>query len=200
MRCRTFFHCLAGLAAAALLANCGGAPPPSESFYRLTPAIQVAPRAGGPLPGAVEVPSFRADGLLGDRSILYRKGSSNVAGYSYHLWWTVPTVLVQQSLIDTLRRATAFETVAGPEMKLNRAFEIIGRIRRFEQNGASVIVELELNLRPSRAGGGTLLLKTYTQEIAAADASVPAAVAAFSTAFDHIWAEFITDLATIKFF
>ncbi len=184
-------------ALAALLVGCGGSSVPPASNYRLSPAADVAPRAGGPLPGTVDVPSFRADGLLNERAIVYRTGGNALAGYSYHYWWSSPATLLQQSLVDTLRRASAFELVATPELRLNRTYEVVGRIRKLEHTGSGVSVEIELLLRVARTGA-PLVFKSYTQEIAAADSSVPAAVNAFSTAINNIWAAFIADMGAVK--
>jgi ABC-type uncharacterized transport system auxiliary subunit len=163
------------------LAACGGGPVPRDNYYRLAQPVNVEPRAGGPLHGAIEVVPFRADGLLNNRAILFRAGPSAIEAYSYHFWW----------------QAQAFDAAAGPEMRLVRDFEVVGRVRRFEQVGASVVVEIELSMRSGR-GGAPLLLKTYTEEVAAGDESVPSAVAAFSTAVNRIWAGFVTDLAGVK--
>ncbi|TAL00715.1 MAG: hypothetical protein EPO08_12670 [Rhodospirillaceae bacterium] len=189
-------HALVLLAAFGL-ASCGGGAVPRDNYYRLVSPTEVATRTGGPLSGAAEVQPLRADGLLNDRAILFREGPSSIQGYSYHFWWQAPGSMLQQSLIDDLRRAFAFDMVAGPEMKLDRAYDVIGRIRRLEQGPASVVVELELSLRSAR-GGAPLLLKTYTEEVPTADGTVPTAVSAFSTALDRIWADFVTDLGTIS--
>lgn len=179
------------------LANCGGGEPvPRDTYYRLS-AADISARTGGPLHGAVEVFPFRAEGMINNRGILFKSGPSAIEAYSYHFWWQQPGTLLQQSLIDALRSAQAFDAVAGPEMRLARDYEIVGSIRRLEQSGAAVDVEVELSLRSGR-GGAPLLLKSYTEEVAATDESVPAAVAAFSTAVGHIWSRFVADLATVR--
>jgi ABC-type uncharacterized transport system auxiliary subunit len=172
---RIAFLAVMGLA----VASCGGAPVPRDTYYRLA-AADISARTGGPLHGAVEIYPFRAEGMINNRGILFRSGPSGIEAYSYHFWWQQPGTLLQESLIDALRSAHAFDSVAGPEMRLARDYEIIGRVRRFEQSGAAVDVEVELSLRSGR-GGAPLLLKTYTEEVAAADESVPAAVAATSS-------------------
>jgi ABC-type uncharacterized transport system auxiliary subunit len=168
---------------------------PPNTYYRLA-ASDISVRAGGPLPGTVDVPSFRADGMLNNRAILHREGPSAVSGYNYHFWWQAPGVMLQQSLVDALRQASAFQLVATPELHLDRSYEIIGQLRKFEQNGAGVSVEVELMLRNVRSGK-PLLLKTYQQQVAASDGTVPAAVSAFSTAVSRIWADFVSDLGAV---
>jgi len=177
------------------LAGCGGGTVPPDNYYRLVPPADVAQRTGGPLPGAVEVQPLRADGLLNDRAILYHNGPARIDGYSYHFWWQAPGTLLQQSLIDDLRTAHAFETVAGPEMKLDRTYEIVGRIRHLEQGTNNVDVEVELSLRA--ANGDTLLLKSYQQKVPISGEAVQDAVVAFSTAVGNIWADFVRDLEAI---
>jgi ABC-type uncharacterized transport system auxiliary subunit len=178
------------------LAACGGAKAPETSYYRLHHVTDIPTRAGGPLPGVVDVPAFHADGLVNDRAIVYRKGPATVAAYSYHFWWEAPDTMLQDSLVDALRRANAFQLVTTPELRLDRSYEVIGRVRRFEQEGAGVNVEVELMLRLTTSGA-PLLLKTYRQNVPAADTSIPAAVDAFSTAVDQIWAQFIADLDAV---
>jgi ABC-type uncharacterized transport system auxiliary subunit len=138
--------CLALLLTAVFLAGCGGGAAPRDSYYRLLLSGDVPVRAGGPIPGAVEVQALRADGLLNGRAILFRDGPTDIEGYSYHFWWQAPGGMLQESLIDTLRTAQAFETVAGPEMKVDRTYDILGRIRRLEQGAGGVHVELELTV------------------------------------------------------
>ncbi len=192
------FRQFAAALALVLLAACGGGSTPQEAYYRLSPPGDVSARAGGPLKGAVEVPHFRADGLLNDRAILYRQAANTLSGYSYHFWWMAPTVMLEQSLVDTLRKANAFDTVTTPELRLNRTYEIVGHIRRLERGPSAVSVELELLLRNPRTGA-PLLFKTYTQEASvAADADMSSVVSAFSTAVSTIWTNFIADLGNVQ--
>jgi ABC-type uncharacterized transport system auxiliary subunit len=188
----------AAVAALALvLAGCGGGSVPPDVYYRLNAPADVALRAGGPMAGTVDVAPFRAEGLLNDRAIVYRTAADTFAGYSYHFWWAAPGALLQQSLVDVLRRAKAFDIVATPELRLDRTYEIVGRVRRLEHTGGAVAVEIELLLRVARSGA-PLLFKTYTQDVRTADPSVPAAVAAFSAAVNAIWAAFLADLAGVR--
>ncbi len=191
------FGCAAVLLAALALTSCSGSPAPRDNYYRLAEPADVPARTGGPLPGAAEVVPLRADGLLNDRAIIFQKGPTVIEGYSYHFWWQAPGSMLQQSMIDTLRRAQAFEQVAGPEMKLNRVYDVVGRIRRMEQGSNNVVVELELSLRLAR-GGEPLLLKTYTEEVPTTGNGIPAAVDAFSTAVARIMNRFVSDLGMLK--
>jgi ABC-type uncharacterized transport system auxiliary subunit len=178
-----------------MLAACGSSSAPESYYYRLT-AAAVPQRQGGPLPGAVEIPPLKADGMVNGRGILAGQDETGIKAYNYHSWWQAPGVMLQESLIDALRRAQAFEIVAGPEMRVRREYDVVGRIRRFERNGSRVVVEIELALRLAR-GGEPLLLKTYREEAPAGD-TMPSVVHGFSTAVNAAWAAFVTDLGSIS--
>jgi ABC-type uncharacterized transport system auxiliary subunit len=191
---------LAGLSGAALLAACSSDPPPRDTFYRLGSPATPAPRTGGPLPGTLEIPPLRAEGIINERAILYRDGPRQLAQYSYHAWVQPPTVMVQREIIDVLRAAKAFDSVTSPEMRLDRDYEMIGKLRQWEQvrgegqNAAAI--EIEIALRRVR-GNQQLLLKTYNATTPASSDSVDAAVEAFTRGMDTIYAALIADLGTL---
>jgi ABC-type uncharacterized transport system auxiliary subunit len=191
--------CLAGLAASGLAA-CAADPPPPEVFYRLGDPAPVQPLAGGPIQGIVDVPPVRTMGVVGGRAILYRNGPSQVSAYNYHAWQEPPGVMLQRALLTALRAAQAFETVATPEMRLDRAFELMSDLARFEHvlvgGGAGVSLEMEISLRRVR-GNAQLLLKTYRADETAANTTVAAAIPAFRRATDRICAELLADLAQL---
>ncbi len=188
------FVMVAGLAA--ILTACGGSSAPEAYFYRLAAADTATQRQGGPLPGAVEVSPLKADGMVNGRGILAGQDGTGIKAYNYHSWWQAPGVMLQESLVDALRRAQAFQTVASPEMKVAREFDVVGRVRRFEQNGSRVVVEIELTLRLAR-GGSPLLIKIYHEEAPAGD-TMQSVVQGFSTAVNAVWAAFIVDLGSIS--
>lgn len=186
-----------GLAA---LGACSSDPPPPEVFYRLGAAAPVQPLAGGPIRGIVDVAQVRTQGVVGGRAILYREGPDQVIAYHYHAWQEPTGVMIQRALLDTLRTAQAFETVATPEMRLDRNYELMGDLRLLEHvlsgGGASVTVEIEITLRRI-AGNQQLLAKTYRAEEPASGATVAAAIPAFTKAFDKIAAALLADMAAL---
>ena len=69
---------LAGLLA---LGGCSVGGAPRDSFYRLAESSPpVLP--GGPIPGVIDVPPFRAAGIINERSILFRSGTNELSQYS----------------------------------------------------------------------------------------------------------------------
>jgi len=188
-------------AAAFGLTACGSADPvPPDMFYRLTGLAQPAALAGGPIKGTIEVPPFRAAGVVNERAILYREGPRALTQYSYHSWSEPPAVLVQQAFIDALRSAQAFALVGTPSMRLDRDYELIGALQQFEHviagNAGTAVVEVEVVLRRVR-GNQVLIAKTYRGEEPASVSDIDAAVGSFAKAMDKILAEFLRDLAAL---
>jgi ABC-type uncharacterized transport system auxiliary subunit len=190
---------LAGSTALALggsLSSCSSDPVPKDSYYRLERAAEVTPLAGGPIKGTVEVPAFRAEGLLNERALLYREGAS-LSQYSYHAWLEPPSIMLSRAFIDALRAAQAFTMVASPEMRLDRDYELLGSVRQLEQViGTGVVIALDMSLRRVR-DGRELLVKTYRAEEQAGGDAVEAAVSAFSRALDRVIAQFLGDVAAL---
>ncbi|MCC6914855.1 MAG: membrane integrity-associated transporter subunit PqiC [Rhodospirillaceae bacterium] len=189
---------LAGLAAGALAA-CAGDPPPPETFYRLGTPAPVQALAGGPIKGIVDVSQVRTQGVVGGRAILYRSAPDQVIAYHYHAWQEPTGVMMQRALLDALRAAQAFETVATPEMRLERNFELQGDLLTLEHvlagAGGRVVVEIEITLRRI-AGNQPLLMKTYRAE-EPAGATVASTIPAFTRAVDKITAGLLADLAAL---
>jgi len=182
------------------LGACAQDPVPRDMFYRLPQPAPVAVRAGGPIQGVVEVPPFRAAGIVSQRPILYRTGPRQLEQYSYHDWLEAPTMMLQRGLIDVLRQAQAFSSVTSPEMRLDRDFELMGDLRQWEhvrESGASAVaIEIEISIRRVK-DNAQVLLKTYRASEAAQGESVDAAVAAFARGMDAVYAAFLTDVAAL---
>ena len=189
---------IAGLLASALTA-CAADPPPPETFYRLGAPAPVQALAGGPIKGIVDVSQVRTQGVVGGRAILYRNAPDQVIAYHYHAWQEPTGVMMQRALVDALRSARAFETVATPEMRLDRNYELQGDLLTLEHvlagGGGSVVVEIEITLRRI-AGNQQLLMKTYRAE-EPAGAAVGSTIPAFTRAVDKITAALLADLSAL---
>lgn len=182
------------------LSACSSDPPPPEVFYRLGAAAPVQPIAGGPIRGIVDVPQVRTQGVVGGRAILYREGPDQVVAYHYHAWQEPTGVMLQRALLDALRSGQTFETVATPEMRLDRNYELMGDLLLLEHvlsgGNSSVTVEIEITLRRI-SGNRQLLAKTYRAEEQVTGTTVAAAIPAFTKAVDKITAALLADIATL---
>ncbi len=190
---------LVGVALLAVAA-CSSDPVPRDTFHRLGAAAPVPARAGGPIRGTLDVPPFRAAGILNERAILYRDGPTQLAQYSYHDWVEAPGVMLQRGLIEVLRQAQAFEQVTTPDMRLDRDYELRAELRQWEHvrtgGQSAVAIEIEVSIRRV-ADNSMVLLKTYKANEAAQADTVVAAVAAFTRGMDGVYTAFLTDLAAV---
>jgi cholesterol transport system auxiliary component len=181
-----------------LLGACVGGSSPADIYYRLdvpAPAVVASPL----LPGVVEVGRFAAEGLAGERSLLYsyRDKPDQLLRYGYHLWVEPPPVLLQNQLVRLLRDVHAAPTVVTADLRVPPDFLIEGRLRRFEQiAGAPLSVVVDLDLGVVRLHGGDLvLLGNYRTEKLMTGDQPADAVRAYQAAVGDIFGRFLADLA-----
>ena len=188
---------IVGLISCATLAACASDPVPRDTFYRLGQPAALPARAGGPIEGVLDVPPLRAAGVINERAMLYREGANQLAQYSYHAWAEPPTQMIQKSLIAALRQAAAFGSVVSPEMRMDRDFELVGDLRRWEHARAEnqVVIEIEVGARRVR-GNRQILLKTYraTEPVVGGMAGV---ADAFTRGMDAIYKDMVVDLGAV---
>ncbi|MCC7166673.1 MAG: membrane integrity-associated transporter subunit PqiC [Rhodospirillales bacterium] len=184
-----------------ILAACAQPDIPNDQYYRLSAkaAVSVASAARS---GVIEVDRFAADGVTGERALVYsRSDSPNVLRqYHYHYWVEAPPRLIQEQVLAALREAKLAGSVVTPELRANADYRLKGRIRRFEQvlagGTATASVEIETALVSLR-DGKVVALATYREEDRAADESPAAAVAAFDRALARLFGRLIGDLARL---
>ena len=68
---RSWYLIVAGLLVVALVTNCSQPPLPENHYYRLGDAIPAVVHETPPIEGSVQVKTMRADGLVGQRPIVY---------------------------------------------------------------------------------------------------------------------------------
>ena len=191
---------LAAAALVLLLTACGGgSAPPPDSFYRLS-ADDPGRRYGRPLlPGTVEVGRFSADGVTGERALVYSNGGQRVRRYSYHHWIDSPPRLIQESLVEALRRVEAAEAVVTPELRLRSDWRVEGQLKRLEHRltgdgGAEVVLAIEVSVVDAR-DGGLVMIDGFRSRRQVASTEVEPAVEAFNVALTDVVAEFLDRLA-----
>ncbi len=190
------------LAFAMLAGGCATPPPvPSDVFYRLDVPTPDGPAATVPrFDLTLEIRPFDADGILGERALVYSEGDDGaLLQYSYHFWVEGPSQAVQRELAEHLRATERFTRVLTPRFRVRPDVEILGRIGRLEQvltdeSAARVVVELEIGAERVTRGGGLLVLNTYRVEAPAVDASPASAASAMRSALRDIFDRFTEDL------
>ncbi len=184
------------------LAACSQPPLPRDHFYRLLiappkadKAVQAAPR----FKGTLEVARFVAEGITAKLPIVYSDAANpnEVMAYTYHMWTEAPEDMLSGQLVNYLRAAKIADTVVTPESRIDAAYIVSGRIKRFERiTGATPkgLVFLELSLR-KRKDNKLVYMNTYRAEVDASEDGVGGAVAALNKGVTQIFARFTADIA-----
>ncbi len=194
---------LATLALAALLAGCGSAPVPDQSYYRLPPAVDVQPLAQAAIADPILVDTFLADGLHDEQAILYATSEGgSLKAYHYQLWNDPPARLLQRRLIARLRAAGVTSGVVADRVPSQlTAVRVSGLIDRFERQktAAGWVAAVQLEMRVD-VGGSELpvLLKTYESLQPADNESIQATIRAFAAAVDDVFARFVEDFSKVE--
>lgn len=194
----------AALAAVLLLVlgACATEPVPDYRYFRFGEAAAVSrlPEPSLPLPLVVE--PFRADGVMGERPILYATRSETVrlSQYHYQLWNDPPPVLVRQRLMDQLAAAGVAPMVTERLSPRVEALRLQGRIEEFQRvrdpSGDQVVVSVLLRLERDRVGL-PLIERRFRQQRPAGGDGIEAAVLAFGQAVDAIADELQRELSAM---
>ncbi len=173
---------------------------PQDSYYRMGDPESVAP-AKEMLKGILVVPRFLADGLAGERHVIYVHANSPqvLRQYNYHYWSESPTRMIQERTVEYLRRARIADTVVTPEFRAAADYQLTGKIKRLEQIRGSaprVVVSLEFGLYRVR-DNRLLHLETYVQELNIDGDHVGRATSAMSEAVLMILSRLSDDLSRL---
>jgi len=173
-----------------MLAGCGGTPR-KDTFYRLPDSGAGAPTSAAS--GAViYVPPFTADGLHGERALIYAHDDGTaLEQYTYHYWVDSPRLLLQQALTERLRAGGAHRVVTSPSPESR--YTVRGRIRKLERRGASAEVALEFELL-SAATEVPEFVRVYTRSMPLGDDTMSTCAKALGEAAQDVLASLVTDL------
>src|SRR3954453_15199652 len=113
-----------------LVAGCMAPTVPKEQNFPSVAAPAPEPLAH-PLAGILEASPLGADGVTGERPLLYTaNGGTKLEQRSYAYWTELPTAMVRDQLVTYLRAAGAAEQVAPSELRIGGAYRIQGEIKR----------------------------------------------------------------------
>ncbi len=180
------------------LTACAQDPVPQDQYYRLN-SPGTSNVTGPKFNGVVEVERLIANGLIDSRPILFTASakSAEVQSYHYHFWTEPPSIMLQNAVTAKLRQANAAKSIVTPNLRIEPDYILSGKILRFEQVTGSankVVISLELSLKNAKLEQ-LIHLDTYTLEQSSQNASVAAAVGAFSLGVDKILSAFMKDLS-----
>ena len=182
-----------------MIAACSAGSVPQNRFFRLRPMPDDMAPVANPLPGVLVVERFGAEGLIGERPILYTNGTAlELRQHAYEYWVQPPPDLLQEQMTVYLTARKMASAVTTPEMRIPPDFVLRGRINRFERvlgtDDARVIIEARMSLTDARHNR-LLLAETYRATVPVSGADVPASVDAFNRGTEQILAELTADLA-----
>ncbi|HVT53330.1 MAG TPA: ABC-type transport auxiliary lipoprotein family protein, partial [Dongiaceae bacterium] len=168
------------LIAALALSACAAPPVPKEQYFRLVvPAA--AEKVANPIKGVLEVVPFSADGVAGERPLLFTANGVKLEQRNYAYWTDVPAAMLRDQAIAYLRSAGAADKVVPSELRIGGAYRIQGDIKRLEQavvnKKSTGVIELELSLIDEDTDA-LVVSKVYHSEQPAADDTIDSAVSA----------------------
>ncbi len=184
-----------------ILGACGStAPPvPRDHYYRLAITSPTDSLAKNALRGTVIVEPLLAEGLLRERPLLFGDIAkpNELQQHDYHYWIEDPAHLMQDQLINYLRRGEVAEFVVTPEMRVAANFRLSGKTKRLERviggGQVKVFVELELAL-VDLVQNRIVTVDSYREDANAENGEVTSSVAAINEATARIFARFLNDV------
>jgi ABC-type uncharacterized transport system auxiliary subunit len=169
---------------------------PKEQYFRLV-ASQATEKVAHPLTGFVEVVPFAADGVAGERPLLFTANGVKLEQRNYAYWTDVPVAMLRDQAIAYLRTAGLADKVVPSELRIGGAYRVQGDIKRLEQSvvnkKSTGIIEIELSLIDENSDA-LVISKVYHSEQPAADDSIDAAVMALDAGLDDILKRFTADI------
>lgn len=180
-----------------LVAACMAPSVPKEQYFRLV-AAPANEKLALPLAGILEASPLGADGVTGERPLLYTaNGGVKLEQRNYAYWTELPTAMIRDQLVAYLRSAGAAEQVVPSELRIAAAYRIQGEIKRLEQSAGDKhdlgILELELSVIDENSDQ-LILSRVYHTEQPAADHSIDAAVAALNAGLQDVLKRFAADI------
>jgi cholesterol transport system auxiliary component len=201
---RTNFRRSFGVILAMLVSACATDPLPDYRYYRphalLTPTALPLPA----LTSVLEVEAFRADGVFGERPIVYSfaEEPQKLSQYHYQLWTDPPGAILQRRFVDVLAAIKVAPLVtarASPRAEPTKLTGIIERLERVRIAPGTWQIAVKLRIRiESHRGDKPLLERTYERSLDVADDTISASVERFGQALDGIAEAVAHDLLALK--
>jgi ABC-type uncharacterized transport system auxiliary subunit len=183
-----------------LLNACAGSPPaPEDHYYRLIISDLPEHQAAPAIPGVLKIDPIKSYGIYRERALLYSLETEprGLQQHRYHYWIDTPTRLIRDQLVDFLRASGVAGGVAGSQVALSGDLRLkltLKQLERVIHADRQVSVRVGLDAVITTASGRPVKIVGYTQETAAADASIPASVSALDQTLNKIYFEILGDL------
>lgn len=185
------------LATVLALAACSAPTVPKEQYFRLA-AAPATEKLSHPFDGILEVSPLGADGVTGERPLLYTaNGGVKLEQRNYAYWTELPTAMIRDQIVAYLRTADAAPQVVPSELRIGATYRVQGELKRLEQSAGkghdTGVIELELSVI-DESDDHLVLSKVYHVEAPAADHTIDAAVAALNAGLQDVLKRFAADI------
>jgi ABC-type uncharacterized transport system auxiliary subunit len=181
---------------AAFTAGCAAPSVPKEQYFRMV-AAPAAEKIAHPIGGVLEVVPFAADGVAGERPLLFTANGTKLEQRNYAYWTDVPVAMLRDQTIAYLRSAGVADKVVPSELRIGGSYRIRGDIKRLEQSvggkKSAGVIEIELSLIDEDTDA-LVIDKVYRSEQPAADDTIDAAVTALDAGLQDILKRFVADI------
>jgi ABC-type uncharacterized transport system auxiliary subunit len=173
---------------------------PDFRYYRLAPPGPIAALPAPLLDRPLVLQGFRADGVHGERPILYAsdRDSIKVTQYHYQLWNDPPPVMVQRRLQELLAAANVSAFVTDRLSSRQPSYRLSGVIHRFERvlvDGQPTDVVFGVRLRLEGSGSERPLLeRDELVRVPVTGTRVEDAAIALSAAVDQVALRLVAEL------
>ncbi|MCK5296213.1 MAG: membrane integrity-associated transporter subunit PqiC [Alphaproteobacteria bacterium] len=180
------------------VASCTQPLVPKDNFYRLSlPSLEK--HESPTLNGTIEVGLFSVNGVIGERAIIYTNNGSSLQQYNYHYWLKPPAYMLQEAMIDYLRKANTADRIVSSKIRIASDYILGGNVRKLEHNvkDSSITVEIELSLI-RKEDNELIFIDTFSTKQRTKKAGVNAATIAIQKGLAEIFSAFIERLELEK--
>jgi ABC-type uncharacterized transport system auxiliary subunit len=192
-------------ASCALAASCSlSTPYPGRALYTLDVAAPTAlENAPPPKPLTLRVRRFIALAPFNTENFIYRAGANSITSDYYNTFAAPPAELLTAQLVQYLRAAHTFATVADSNATLAHQWLLEGRLQDLSidttdpKNPQAVLTVQVVVMDESGPNTRVLMDHAYTQRVPIASSAAPNAAAAWSTCAQKIFQQLTTDLTAL---
>jgi uncharacterized lipoprotein YmbA len=193
-----FLVCLCAL----MLTACASEPLPDYRYYKSMQSSAPKRFAQSVIASSLEIEPLRADGVFGERPIVYSFADEpqKLSQYHYQLWTDPPGAWIQRRMIDRLAQMNVAEQVTARANVRERPAKLVGvveELQRVKQDDGrwQVIVSLRIRVDLS-AGRQRLLEKSYRQSAMVTGETMAESVEVFGAVVDQITDALSIDMQT----
>jgi cholesterol transport system auxiliary component len=187
-----------GALCALLLAACSILPEPAPLDVYLLPTTPTAAASDGsvPRPWSLRIVRPETSGQLIGQRILVIPEPNRVSVYKGASWHEPTSLLVRNRLFDAFRGDGRISALSTDEMRTFADFELASDLSAFHSayrgNSKQPEAAIRLDTRLIDSNSRRIVAsRVFEARVAAADASIPAVVAAFGRAADHLAADLL---------